>query len=202
VATGVDTLVHAVEATTNRTALPGIDLPALEAVGLVRRNLPRATADPANLAARGAMLRAACLAGKAIDRAGTGVAHALGHALGSLAGVPHGRAVALGLDAALRWNAEAAPDRHAAVAEAFGLERDDDASDEALSAELASGFDRFLRELDLQVSLAGDGLTESDAERVAEATMRPENAPMLDANCRSVGTADALNLSRTLLTAV
>jgi alcohol dehydrogenase class IV len=147
------------------------------------------------------MLRAACLAGRAIDRAGTGVAHALGHALGSLAGVPHGRAVALGLDAALSWNAEAAPDRHAAVADAFGLQVDPTASDEALADELAAAFNRFLRELELPVSLADDGLAEKDAERVAEATLRPENAPMLQANCRHVGEAEALLLSRALLTA-
>ncbi|RDD63771.1 iron-containing alcohol dehydrogenase [Ferruginivarius sediminum] len=201
VATGVDALVHAVEATTNRTFLPGIDLPAMQAIGLVRRYLPRAVAQPDDLEARGAMLRAACLAGRAIDRAGTGVAHALGHALGSLAGVPHGRAVALGLDAALSWNAEAAPDRHAAVADAFGLQVDPTASDEALADELAAVFNRFLRELELPVSLAGDGLAEKDAERVAEATLRPENAPMLQANCRHVGEAEALSLSRALLTA-
>lgn len=201
VATGVDALVHAMEAATSRSAGPGSALPAMQAMGLVRRHLPRAAADPGDLEARGGMLLAACLAGRAIDIAGTGVAHALGHALGSLAGVPHGRAVALGLDAAIAWNAEAAPEDYAAIAESFGVRRRDGASDAAVAHELAQSYSRFLRRLDLPVSLADAGLDADDAERLAEATMCPENATMLDANCRQVGETDALHLSRRLLAA-
>ena len=46
------------------------------------------------------------LAGMAIDGGGTGIAHAIGHALGTLAHVPHGVAVAIGLGAALDWNVD------------------------------------------------------------------------------------------------
>ena len=42
------------------------------------------------------------LAGVAIDTGGTGIAHAIGHGLGTLAHVPHGVAVAVGLAAAVR----------------------------------------------------------------------------------------------------
>jgi len=201
VATGVDAMVHAMEATTNRTCGPGIDLPAMSAIGLVRNHLPRAIADPGDLTARGAMLRAACLAGLAIDRGGTGIAHAFGHALGSLAKVPHGRAVGLGLRAALRWNAESAPAQHAAVAQAFGVPCENGSSDEATSAALGDAYESFLREVALPFSLADDGLCEGDAERLAEEVMRPENAPMLSANCRAVSPDDALALSRELLSA-
>lgn len=199
VATGVDAMVHAIEATTNKTCGPGIDLPAMSAIGLVRTYLPRAARDPADLEARGGMLRAACLAGLAIDRGGTGIAHAFGHALGTLAKVPHGRAVGLGLRASLRWNADAAPAQHAAVARAFGVPESDNGSDEAVSLAFSEAFEDFLRKVSLPLSLAGDGLGAADAERVAEEVMRPENAPMLNANCRAVAAADAVSLSRELL---
>ena len=50
------------------------------------------------------MQEAAFLAGIAIDNCGTGVAHSIGHALGSLYHIPHGISVAVGLRAALEWN--------------------------------------------------------------------------------------------------
>ncbi len=202
VATGVDTLVHAVEATTNRVEVPGCDLPAMSAIGLVREYLPRVVADPNDVVARGGMLRAASLAGMAIDRAGTGVAHAMGHALGSLAGVPHGRAVALSLRATLGWNAEAAPGSHAAVGDAFNVLRHPGTSDEAFAHALDRAFEGFLRDLQLPLDVRGDGLNEGDAERLAEAMFHPENSAMLASNCRAVAPEDALSLSRNLLTAV
>ena len=207
VATGIDALVHAVEATTNRVQGPGIDLPAMAAITMVRRALPAALVRPADLSARGDLLRAACLAGQAVERAGTGVAHAFGHALGSMAPVAHGRAVGLSLRAALAWNAEAAPENHAAVADAFTA--DDPAapcepepsplSVAARGHALAVGFDSFLHDLGMPLDLDDVGLGAADAERVAEIVMRPENAPMRAANCRSLDPEDAVTLSRRLL---
>lgn len=201
VATGVDALVHAIEATTNRNSVPGSDLPAMAAIGLVRTYLPRAAADPDDIAARGAMLRAASLAGVAIDRAGTGVAHALGHAVGSLAPVHHGHAVGVGLRAAIGWNAVAAPDSHAAVAHAFGVKAVEGESDEAAAHALAAAFEGFLCEVGLPASFDDEGLSPRDAERVALAAMRPENATMLASNCRSVGEGDVMTLCRAMFAA-
>jgi alcohol dehydrogenase class IV len=112
--------------------------------------------------------------------------------------VPHGRAVGLGLRAALGWNAEAAPAPHAAVADAFGVAQAPDASDEARALALATAFDDFLRQVGMDLDLAGDGLAARDADRVAEAILRPENSPMLASNCRSVDAAGAARLSRNL----
>ena len=54
------------------------------------------------------MQQAALQAGLAIDQGGTGIAHSIGHALGTLAHVPHGVAVAVGLGAAIDWNIDGA----------------------------------------------------------------------------------------------
>ena len=97
--TGLDALVHAIEAATIRTANPTSCDDGLRAVRLINTWLRRAVDTPEDLPARGAMQIAACLAGLAIDASGTGAAHALGHGLGSLAAIPHGRA---GARAALR----------------------------------------------------------------------------------------------------
>ncbi len=193
IATGLDALVHAIEATTSRRANPLGDAYAREAIRLVMAHLPAAADRPDDLEARAGLLVAACLAGLAIDACGTAVAHALGHALGAVGHVHHGRAVALCLRVALPGNAAAAPDRHAAVARAMGIGHAD-TDDAALAAALPAAYDGFLRRVGLAISLAGDGLGPADRDRLARAALRPENAPMREANCRPLdtGAVDAL----------
>jgi alcohol dehydrogenase class IV len=199
-ATGVDALVHAIEACTIRRANPINDGICLQAIRLVAANLARAVAQPDDLDARGAMLIAAAMAGMGIDNSGTGVAHALGHALGTIGHVHHGRAVGLCLRAALAWNAEVSPARFAAVAEAMGVPAQGRSVDE-VAAEVGPAFDRFIRAVGLPISLKGDGLSAADADRLAAVTMQPENKPMRDANIREVKDADAKWLAREVLTA-
>jgi alcohol dehydrogenase class IV len=199
-ATGVDALVHAIEACTIRRANPLNDGVCLQAIRLITGHLPRAVAAPDDLDARGHVQIAAAAAGIAIDNAGTGVAHALGHALGALGHIHHGRAVGLSLRVALAGNAEAAPARHVAVAAALGVPVEGRA-EEAILTDLAPRFDTFCRSTGLAISLARDGLSQADSQRLADLTMAPENKPMRDANCRPITAADALALSQAVLTA-
>jgi alcohol dehydrogenase class IV len=199
-ATGIDALVHAIEACTIRRANPMNDAVCLHAIRLIVAHLPRAVAVPDDLDARGYVQIAAAAAGIAIDNSGTGVAHALGHALGALGHVHHGRAVGLSLRAALAWNAEAAPARHAAVAIALGVPCEGRMQADVV-AELGPAFDGFLRSTGLAVSLAKDGLDKKDSQRLADLTMAPENKAMRDSNCRSVSAGDALVLCEAILSA-
>jgi alcohol dehydrogenase len=199
-ATGVDALVHAIEACTIRRANPLNDAIGLHAIRLVVANLKRAVEAPDDLAARGAMQIAAAAGGMAIDNAGTGVGHAMGHALGAIGHVHHGRAVGLCLRAALAWNAEAGPARHAAVAAAMGVPTDG-RSEAAVIADLEPAYDRFLRSVGLTISLGNDGLSVSDAPRLADATMAVENKAMRDSNIREIKPADALRLAELVLSA-
>jgi alcohol dehydrogenase class IV len=199
-ATGIDALVHAIEACTIRRANPMNDAVCLHAIRLVAAHLPRAVSAPDDLTARGHVQIAAATAGIAIDNAGTGVAHAIGHALGALGHVHHGRAVGLSLRVALAWNAEASPVRHAAVAAALGVPTEG-RSEAAIVADLGAAFDQFCRTTGLGISLAKDGLGKADSQKLADLTMAPENKPMRDSNCRPITAADALALSEALLTA-
>jgi alcohol dehydrogenase class IV len=119
----------------------------------------------------------------------------MGHALGVLGGVHHGHAVGLCLNAALAWNAEVAPARHAAVARALGTPCD--GLDDADAATLAApAFNALLRASGLSLSLADLAI---DAADLADLAMAPENAPMRDANCREVTKQDALDIARRVL---
>ena len=64
----------------------------------------------------------ATLAGLALDGAGAGLAHGIGHALGTIAGIHHGRAVALALDVIYQKNATTTVGTHAQIAAALGVD--------------------------------------------------------------------------------
>lgn len=199
-ATGIDALVHAIEAVTVKGSSPVARAFGLEAIRLIAGNLDRAVAAPGDVQARGAMQVAAALAGMAIDEAGTGVAHALGHGLGSIAKVHHGRAVGLCLRVALAGNAEAAPQSHALVARAMGLEGGAGIGDDAmLAARLPAVYDALVRRVGMPVSLADTGLTRRDARRLVEATLQPENKPMVTRNARALADGDLHRLAEELL---
>ena len=109
-ATGLDAFVHALEAVSGRRSTALVTASALHALRLVVDPLPITVAAPNDLEARQAMQEAALLAGLAIDGGGTGIAHSIGHALGTHAHVPHGITVAIGLAAALDWNIDGESD--------------------------------------------------------------------------------------------
>lgn len=189
-ATGFDALVHALEAATNARATAPNSVYALHAVRLVRDYLPSAVAAPTDLIARGRMQEAAFFAGLAINNAGTGVAHAIGHALGSLTGMPHGRAVALGLCASLDWSIDGFESAFLGVADAFEV---------AEVRDLPGALSAFAEdvELDMAIGAAGAALT---VETLARQIAQEENAAMLAASRRPVAEDDLAALARKTLT--
>jgi len=199
-ATGVDALVHAIEACTIRRANLLNDAICYQAIRLIARHLKRAVEAPDDLEARGAVQIAAAAAGMAIDNAGTGIAHAMGHALGAIGHVHHGRAVGLCLRAAIAWNAEAGPARHALVAQAMGVPTEG-RKEQDVVADLAPAYDRFVRSVGLAVSLAKDGLGAADVKKLAAVTMAPENKAMRDSNIREIKPEDAERIAHQVLTA-
>jgi len=116
-ATGIDAIVHAVEAYTSaRLKNPLSDALAREALGLLTGNLLTACREPGNLEARSAMLLGAHLAGIAFSNAPVGGVHALAYPLGGLFHLPHGLTNALMLRPVLEHNSEAARELYAELA--------------------------------------------------------------------------------------
>ena len=116
-ATGIDAIVHSVEAYTSaRLKNPLSDALAREALKLLTANLLTACRDPGNVEARSAMLLGAHLAGIAFSNAPVGGVHALAYPLGGLFHLPHGLTNALMLRPVLEHNAEAARELYAELA--------------------------------------------------------------------------------------
>jgi alcohol dehydrogenase class IV len=108
-ATGLDAMVHAIEAYTSaHRKNPMSDLLACEALRLIDAHLLDACERPDDRAARGAMLLAAHLAGVAFANAPVAGVHALAYPLGGHFHVPHGLSNALMLTHVLGHNMSAA----------------------------------------------------------------------------------------------
>lgn len=114
-ATGIDAMVHAIEAFTSASPNnnPISRLLAREALGLLGRSLVACVHDGSNLEARQDALLGACLAGQAFANAPVAAVHALAYPLGARFHLPHGLTNALMLPSVLRFNLPAAREAYA-----------------------------------------------------------------------------------------
>ena len=114
-ATGIDAMVHAIEAyaSVNANNNPISRALALEALGLMGCMLLRAVQKPDDLEARAGMLLGSMLAGQAFANSPVAAVHALAYPIGGHYKVPHGLSNALVLPHVLRFNAQVAPEAYA-----------------------------------------------------------------------------------------
>ncbi|MBN3726013.1 iron-containing alcohol dehydrogenase [Burkholderia sp. Ac-20379] len=187
-ATGIDAMVHAIEAYTSvRLKNPVSDMLAVKALELLSGNLLAACADGGNRAAREALLLGAMFAGQAFSNAPVAAVHALAYPLGGIFHVPHGLSNALVLPHVMRFNAPAASRLYAELASVAmpGLTGSDEARSRALIGHLestiaAAGIPRTLREV---------GVAHGDIARMASDAMRQTR--LLINNPRELAEADA-----------
>ena len=185
-ATGLDALVHAIEACTNKHRHDGNDLYCHQAIRLISGNLEKAVKSPGDIAARGAMLLGSCYGGIGIDNCGTALAHNISHAVADLAPIPHGRATGLAMLATMDWVAEGNP-AFAKVAEAMG------------ASDAVKAYDRLVRATGIKISLAGDGLDLSNPELLAEHMASPANNPMRKSTARYPDATELVMLAERFL---
>ena len=119
--TGIDSLVHAIEAYVSVRANPFSEALALAAMQALWTNLPRVCADPADRPAREAMMTGALQAGIAFSNASVALVHGMSRPIGAHFHVAHGLSNAMLLPVVTAWSAPAAPARYAACARAMGL---------------------------------------------------------------------------------
>jgi alcohol dehydrogenase class IV len=162
--TGLDALVHAIEGYTTTFSNDFSDGPCLKAAQLVFNYLPLAYQDGSDIGARTHLQNAATIAGIGFGNSMAGLAHGLGHALGGVFHVPHGRAVALFLPYTIEYclRGEPASTRYIDLARYLGLPSENEAQ---AGAALVQAF----RDLSIQVgqplTLQACGITEADLER-------------------------------------
>lgn len=118
-ATGIDAMVHALEAFTSKIKKnPYSDMLALQALRLLSANIDTAVHYGKNVNARQNMMLGACLAGQAFANAPVGAVHALAYPLGGHFHIPHGLSNSLVLPHVMRFNSSHASGLYAQAAEA------------------------------------------------------------------------------------
>ncbi len=192
-ATGIDAMVHAIEAYTSKHKKnPLSDALAREALRLLGANLIVACNDGANRAAREGMLLGAMLAGQAFANSPVAAVHALAYPLGGHYHVPHGLSNALMLGPVLRFNARAAAPLYAELAEVLGVPGRGDPH--ARSAAFVDHMEKLMDESGAPRRLRDVGVTDNSLAMLATDAMK--QARLLVNNPVEVREEDALALYR------
>jgi len=171
-ATGIDAMVHAVEAYTSaRLKNPLSDALAREALRQLSSNLLTAIEQPKNMEARSAMLLGAHLAGLAFSNAPVAGVHALAYPLGGLHHLPHGLTNAMMLRHVLNHNLEAARDHYAELAEIIEPDCAGQGS-QARAALLIERLDSLAQSSGLALRLRDHGIAFEEAPVLAREAMK------------------------------
>ena len=170
-ATGMDALVHAVEAFVSNAHSPLTDLHALQAIRLIWPNLKLSVLNPQDVGLRTQVMLGSLEAGLAFSNASLGAVHALAHSLGGLLDLPHGECNALLLEPVLRFNYPAASERYEQVGAAMGLDLRGMRLREKKAALLAA-LGQLRTELGLDATLGVWGVHRSDLPELAAHAMR------------------------------
>ncbi len=178
--TGMDVLVHAIEAYVSVMASDYTDALAIKAIQIVFEYLERSYRfGDKDLRAREKMHNASCLAGMAFTNAFLGLNHSMAHILGARFHIPHGRANALLLPHVIRYNASKpskrvgypkyefyqAPERFADIAKAIGLKFS--TNEEAVNKLIAAVID-LMKRLEMPMSLKEAGIDKKEFESSLE----------------------------------
>jgi alcohol dehydrogenase class IV len=162
--TGMDALTHAVEGFTCVYHNDFTDGLCLKAIQMVFEYLPRAYKDGHDAEARAKMHNAASIAGLGFGNSMASLAHGLGHSLGGVFHVPHGRGVSLFLPYVIEFcmRGEAGSTRYAELAAGVGLAHGNEAQ---AAAALAAAIRDLQARLDQPQTLRACGLSREEVTR-------------------------------------
>lgn len=171
-ATGIDAMVHAIEAYTGRNAKnPVSDMLAIEALKLLTAHIETACFDGRNMQAREAMLRGSMLAGQAFANSPVGAIHALAYPLGGIYHIPHGLSNALVMPYVMQFNLEAAAPLYAQLADALDIPRGSENNSEARAQEFIDYLEALAVKVKAPRKLRDIGIAKEATTELAEAAM-------------------------------
>ncbi|MEI6732439.1 MAG: iron-containing alcohol dehydrogenase [Comamonadaceae bacterium] len=190
--TGVDAMVHAVEAFSSRLKKnPLSDALALKALQLLYANLPAAVSDGKDPAVRENMLLGSLFAGMAFANAPVAAVHALAYPLGGHYGLPHGLSNSLVFVAVLKFNLPVAQALYAQLGRAI-LPQLTAASDSDAADAFVAAISDCVSAMPYAQSLRAAGVRQDDLAMLAQDAMKIGR--LLVNNPRDVTLEDALAL--------
>jgi alcohol dehydrogenase class IV len=168
--TGMDALIHALEAYVSLGHSPLTDIHALQAMRLISSNLQKSIAEPNNLDYRTNMMLGSLEAGLAFSNASLGAVHAMAHSLGGLLDLPHGHCNAMLLDGVVDFNYGHAEQRYRDAAAAMGIEAGGLHSGE-IRQRLRAEIWRLREAIGLHDTLSRSGVHRTEVHELAEAAL-------------------------------
>ena len=195
-ATGVDAMVHAIEAYASKSPNnnPVSKMLAREALRLLGANIETAVFNGRDAGARGAMLLGSMLAGQAFANSPVAAVHALAYPIGGTFHVPHGLSNALVLPHVLRFNAPEAAHLYAEIACDAFPHLSGDQGTQALCAAFIEELAGLSRKLGMPTRLREVKIGEEHLQKMAADAMKQTR--LLVNNPRAVAESDALAIYR------
>jgi len=156
VTSGLNAIAHAAEGLYAFDGNPIVSLMAEEGIRAIAAALPRLTAAPTDLDARGDALYGAWLCGSVLGAVAMGLHHKLCHTLGGSFNLPHAEVHTVVLPHALAYNAAHAPEAIRRIARALGTES------------AAAGLFDLAQRLGVPVALKDIGMPGDGLDRAAD----------------------------------
>lgn len=193
-ATGIDAMVHAIEAYASKSANnnPLSKMLARQALRLIGTNIEKAVFAGKDRDARGAMLLGSMLAGQAFANSPVAAVHALAYPIGGTFHIPHGLSNALVLPHVLRFNAPDATAIYAEIAADPFPDLGREEGDQGRCAAFIERLSALSARLGLPPRLRDVGIGEEHLSGMARDAMKQTR--LLINNPRPVSEADALSI--------
>ncbi len=190
--TGMDALVHAIEAYTCKRSNPIADGLALQAMKHIYPNLRRAVKFGEDQEARYNMMIGSTIAGMAFSHADVASVHCMAEAIGGLYDTPHGVANSMFLPYIVEYNAQADIQKHATIARMLGIAKESD-PDRLAANLLVDEMKQLAADISIPTFSSLPEVSEDDFDYLSEAAYNNGSTP---SNAREINKDDYLQLFR------
>ena len=198
--TGIDAMVHAIEAYTsiNPNNNPISKMLSIEALKFLGSSIKTAVFEGHNINARSNMLFGSMLAGKAFANSPVAAVHALAYPIGGLFNISHGLSNSLVLPSVMKFNSknEETKKNYAHLAPYVFKNLDNSKNDEFLCNNFIDGLERLCKELNLPYRLRDLEIPEEACKLMASEAMKQTR--LLVNNPRKIEESDAFNIYKSV----
>ena len=189
--TGMDALTHAIEGYITKGACRMTDMLHLEAIRLISESLRDAVANKSK--GREGMALGQYIAGMGFSNVGLGVDHAMAHGLSALYDMPHGKACAILLPVAMKFNASKSGVKYREIARAMGVKNVDKMTTPEYRKAAIAAVEKLAKDVGIPADLKGV-LKKEDVKFLAESAFADACRPGNPRDC-SVKDIEKLYLS-------
>ena len=170
--TGLDALDQAIEAYVNQWRNDFTDGLALRSIQILFEFLPKAFDNPDDLHARQKTQNASTMSGLAFSNSQVGLAHATGHALGTIFHMAHGLAVGISNPYVIQFSSRDAAQLYSDIAHVIGIKEE---SAQKATDMLVESIKRLMGHLKTPLSLRGAGISQSAFEQNMDGLIEQTN---------------------------